>query len=49
MALDAHERVLVALLDGQTEEAARLLVEHIAEAKAAVLADMFDRERRSRP
>ena len=42
MALDAHERVLVALLAGRTEEAARLLVEHIDESKAAVLADMFD-------
>ena len=42
MALDAHERVLTALLGGQTEEAARLLVEHINEAKTAVLADMFD-------
>jgi DNA-binding GntR family transcriptional regulator len=42
MALDAHERVLVALLGGRTEEAARLMVEHIEEAKAAVLADMFD-------
>lgn len=42
MALDAHERVLLALLDGRVEEAADLLDDHIAEAKAAVLSDMFN-------
>jgi DNA-binding GntR family transcriptional regulator len=40
-ALDGHERVLLALLAGETERAAALLVEHIATAKAGVLADMF--------
>ena len=42
MAMDGHERILLALLDGRPEDAADLLVAHIAEAKAAVLADMFD-------
>jgi DNA-binding GntR family transcriptional regulator len=44
MALDAHERVLVALLDGREEDAASLLDAHIVEAKEAVLSDMFDGE-----
>lgn len=41
VALDGHERVLLALLDGRTEDAAQLLADHIAAAKAGVLADMF--------
>lgn len=40
-ALDGHERILLALVEGRTEEAAHLLAEHIATAKAAVLTDMF--------
>ena len=41
MALDGHERILLALLAGRIEDAAVLVGDHIAEAKAAVLADMF--------
>jgi DNA-binding GntR family transcriptional regulator len=40
--LDGHEYVLRALLAGETERAAQLLADHIATAKAGVLADMFD-------
>jgi DNA-binding GntR family transcriptional regulator len=40
-ALVEHERVLLALLDGEVERAAQLMAEHIATAKTRVLADMF--------
>lgn len=41
-ALDDHERILQALVAGKTDEAAEALVTHIANAKAGVLADIFD-------
>jgi DNA-binding GntR family transcriptional regulator len=41
MALDGHELVLRALIEGETEAAAHHLANHIATAKAAVLHDMF--------
>jgi DNA-binding GntR family transcriptional regulator len=44
MALNGHELVLRALLEGKTEEAAQHLADHIATAKAAVLHDMFATE-----
>jgi DNA-binding GntR family transcriptional regulator len=40
-ALDGHERVLIALIAGDADRAAQLMVEHIATAKTGVLADMF--------
>jgi DNA-binding GntR family transcriptional regulator len=43
-ALNDHEQILLALLDRNTEQAARLLSEHIAHAKAGVLVDMFYKE-----
>jgi DNA-binding GntR family transcriptional regulator len=42
LSLDGHERVLLALLAGETEQAAQLLADHIATAKSGVLIDMFD-------
>jgi DNA-binding GntR family transcriptional regulator len=42
LSLDGHERVLLALLAGETERAALLLAEHIHASKVGVLADMFD-------
>ena len=42
LALDGHERVLLALLAGRSEAAADLLAAHLAVAKSAVLADMYD-------
>jgi DNA-binding GntR family transcriptional regulator len=41
IALEGHERILLALLEGRTEDATRLLADHIATSKAGVLADMF--------
>jgi DNA-binding GntR family transcriptional regulator len=40
-AADEHERVLLALLDGDVEGAARYLTEHIENARDRVLADLF--------
>jgi len=40
-ALDDHERILLALLEQQGEQAALLLSEHIARSKTYVLADFF--------
>ncbi len=44
MALDGHELVLRALIEGETEAAAYHLANHIDTAKAAVLHDMFGPE-----
>ena len=41
MALNEHERILVALIAGNVDEAAEALGTHISHAKACVLADMF--------
>ncbi len=43
-ALDDHERILLALLDGDVEKAAELLAAHIAHSKAGVLSDMFEEQ-----
>ena len=40
-ASDEHERVLLALIAGDTEEAARCMARHISNAKHRVLADLF--------
>ncbi|MGH2557800.1 MAG: GntR family transcriptional regulator [Thermomicrobiales bacterium] len=40
-ALDGHERILRALLAGRVDEAADLMMNHIAASKAGVLGDMF--------
>lgn len=40
-AAEEHEQILLALADGNTEEAATRLAEHIANAKGRVLADLF--------
>lgn len=41
VALDEHERVLLALIAGQIDRAADLLLAHISHAKQRVLADLF--------
>jgi DNA-binding GntR family transcriptional regulator len=41
IALEGHERLLLALLEGEIETATRLLADHIATSKAGVLADIF--------
>lgn len=41
IALNDHERILQALLDGNVDEAARELAEHIQRAMGGVLADIF--------
>jgi DNA-binding GntR family transcriptional regulator len=42
IALDGHERVLRALLDGDVSEAARHLAGHITQSRDGVLEDFFD-------
>lgn len=44
IALNDHERFLVALLEGRYEQAISLLSQHIQIAKAGVLADMYPEE-----
>ena len=44
IALDDHERFLVALIEGRDEEAINLLSAHIKNAKNGVLADMYSDE-----
>lgn len=43
-ALDDHEQILLALLEGKTDEAADLLAAHIIHSKARVLSDMFEEQ-----
>lgn len=42
IALDDHERILLALLAGKTELAADYMAQHIVNAKDGVVADFFD-------
>ena len=44
IALDDHERFLVALIEGRGEEAIKMLSEHIQNSKNGVLADMYQDE-----
>lgn len=39
--LDDHERILLALIEGKTDQAAAHLADHIANSKNGVLADIF--------
>lgn len=41
-ASEEHERILVALMDGDTEQAAEAMAEHITAAKNRVLTDLFN-------
>ena len=43
-ALDDHEQILLALLEGNIDKAAELLAAHISHAMANVLADIFEEE-----
>jgi DNA-binding GntR family transcriptional regulator len=43
-ALDDHEQILLALLEGNIDKAAEFLAAHIAHAKANVLADIFEKQ-----
>ena len=43
-ALDDHEQILLALLEGNIDKAAELLAAHITHAKAHVLADIFEEQ-----
>jgi DNA-binding GntR family transcriptional regulator len=43
-ALDDHEQILLALLEGKTDEAAEFLAAHITHSKARVLSDMFEEQ-----
>lgn len=42
--LDDHERILRALVDGRVDDASAALADHIAHAKAFVLADLFGQD-----
>jgi DNA-binding GntR family transcriptional regulator len=44
IALDDHERFLVALIEGRGEEAIKMLSEHIQNSKNGVLTDMYQDE-----
>jgi DNA-binding GntR family transcriptional regulator len=46
-ALDDHEQILLALLEENIDKAAAFLAEHIAHAKAHVLADIFEEQETS--
>src|SRR2546421_2935330 len=46
-ALDDHEKILLALLEENIDKAAGFLAEHIAHAKAHVLADIFEEQETS--
>lgn len=48
-ALDEHEQILLALLEGKVEKAAELLAAHIAHSKEHVLADIFEENTSSSP
>jgi DNA-binding GntR family transcriptional regulator len=43
-ALDDHEQILLALLEGNIDKAAELLAAHVSHAMANVLADIFEEE-----